>query len=264
MAKAKKKTSTNRETAFVDVDKDTVDDRGFFCYMSKKKSEGYKRKLAWLKDRFDEGMRIKMLEKPGRGFIEYLHAEYAWRAVHAEGFMFVHCLWVVGKSKGQGLGRALLEECIADAKRSKMKGVVALTSKKVWLVGPKLFKSLGFECVEELDPGFSLMVKRFGKKGKKSDEPRFAGDWDKKAEVCGKGLTILRSDQCPYVVDAVKVALEAAEEAGIKSQVIELKTRDDVINRCPNPYGVFGLALDGKPLSYHYLLKKDLVPLLTK
>lgn len=42
-----------------------------------------------------------MLELPERGFIEYLPGEHAWRAVHADGYLFIHCLWVVGKSKGK-------------------------------------------------------------------------------------------------------------------------------------------------------------------
>jgi len=38
--------------------------------------------------------------------------------------MVIHCLWVIGKIKKQGLGRKLLEECFKDAK--DMNGVVAI------------------------------------------------------------------------------------------------------------------------------------------
>lgn len=99
-----------RQTApeILDVAAGNVDQTGFFCFMSKKKSEGYQRKLRWLKERFAEGMSIKMLALPQRGFIEYIPGEHAWRAVHADGYMLIHCLWVVGKSKGHevflGLG----------------------------------------------------------------------------------------------------------------------------------------------------------------
>lgn len=67
--------------SIIDVTRSNVDETGFFCYMSKRKSEGFRRKLAWVKARFAEGMRIKMLEPPERGFIEYIPGEYAWRAV---------------------------------------------------------------------------------------------------------------------------------------------------------------------------------------
>ena len=45
----------------ITVTAQNIETTGFFCYMSKKKSEGYGRKLKWLKDRFNEGMRIDLL-----------------------------------------------------------------------------------------------------------------------------------------------------------------------------------------------------------
>ena len=75
----------------IDVTADNVEETGFFCLMSRRKSDGYRRKLSWLKARFDEGLRIKMLDlsQGGRGFIEYIPGEYAWRPVEASGFFFI-------------------------------------------------------------------------------------------------------------------------------------------------------------------------------
>jgi hypothetical protein len=103
MTKPKSKESSAAPfSEIITVTAQNIETTGFFCYMSKKKSEGYGRKLKWLKDRFNEGMRIKLLKLPERGFIEYIPGEHAWRAVHADGYLFIHCLWVVGKSKGKG------------------------------------------------------------------------------------------------------------------------------------------------------------------
>lgn len=248
----------SKTPAILDVTADTVDQTGFFCFMSKKKSEGYQRKSAWLKDRFVEGLRIKMLELPERGFIEYIPGEHAWRAVHADGYLFIHCLWVVGKSKGQGFSTVLLDACAADAKRLKMRGIAMVTSEKVWLAGRRAFERYGFECVDAVPPAFSLMVKRFGKHA----PPTFAGGWEEKARALGKGLSVIRSDQCPYVVDATAAALAAADRVGVTHRVVELKSRAEVLSRSPSPYGVFGLVFDGELLSYHYQLEKDLAPLL--
>lgn len=251
-------TSTASTNDIINIGPADLETHGFFCYMSKKKSEGYRRKLAWLKDRFAEGLRLKLLKLPERGFIEYMPGESAWRAVHAEGFMLIHCLWVVGRSKGRGLGKALLNECVADAQRSKLKGVAMVTSEKVWMSGRRILDAQGFECVDTAPPSFALMVKKFGKQ----PSPSFAGNWEQKARACGPNLTILRSDQCPYIVDAVALAEATAAKAGVQSQVIELCSRDDLLRRSPSPYGVFGLVLDGRLLSYHYQLEKDLLPLL--
>jgi len=240
----------------IDVNEENVDDIGFFCYMSKKKSIGYKRKLEWLSARFSEGMRIKLLELPDRGFIEYLPGEHAWRAVDAKGYMFVHCLWVVGRSKGKGYASALLEECIENAAAEKMKGVAMLTSEKNWLLKRQFLEKHGFERVEDAPPSFSLMVKRFGK----SRLPFLLDNAATVQRKFPKGLTIFRSDQCPYIEDATTAAVNAAEKAGISKRVVELNGADEVRTLSPTPFGVFGIVLNGSLLSYHYMLEKDLLP----
>lgn len=237
-----------------DVNAGNVEQTGFFCYMSRRKSAGYKRKLEWLKDRFAEGMRLKMLGSGERGFIEYLPAEYAWRPVEAEGYMFIHCLWVVGKSKGKGYGKKLLDAVVRDARKAGMKGVAILASEGNWLVGPKLLERNGFEVVDEARPRFVLMARRFGR----SQPPRFAGGWEQKAKRFGKGLTVVRTDQCPYIDDAVNSVREAASERGFRFREVVLKSAEDVRKRCPSAYGTFSIVLDGRLFSYHYLTKNDL------
>lgn len=244
----------------IDVNAANIDASGFFCYMSKKKAAGYKRKLAWLKDRFSEGMRIKLLELPDRGFIEYLPGEHAWRTVDARGYMFIHCLWVVGKSKGKGYARALLDACIRDARRSGLKGVAMLTSEKVWLINKRLLAAHGFECVAEAAPSFSLMVKRFGK----GALPTFIDNTETIRQHFKQGLTVFRTDQCPYIEDAATAAVKTAQKAGVKGRVVELRSAQEVRAFSPSPYGTFGLVLDGELLCYHYLQEKDLLPLLLR
>ncbi len=242
----------------LDVNDSNLDDLGFFCYMSKRKSAGYRRKRDWLKARFAEGMRVKLLELPDRGFIEYIPGEHAWRAVDAKGYMFIHCLWVVGKSKGKGFASALLDECLSDAKTAKMKGVAMLTSEKNWLLERRFLEVHGFERVAEAPPSFSLMVNRFGK----SPPPSLLDNSAGLRRRYRHGLTVIRSDQCPYIEDATATALAAAEKAGMESRVVELKSAGEVRELSPTPFGVFGMMLNGQLISYHYMLEKDLVPLL--
>ena len=56
-----------KKIELIDVTQANVAESGFFCYMSKRKSEGFLRKLGWVRARLDEGMRIKMLNLPERG-----------------------------------------------------------------------------------------------------------------------------------------------------------------------------------------------------
>jgi len=245
----------------VEVNKGNLSEKGFFCYMSKKKSEGYQRKLKWLMDRFDEGMKIKMLDlrQRGRGFIEYIPGEFAWRAVNAKGYMFIHCIWVAGKSKGKGYATLLLNECTKDAERTGMKGVAAVTSEGNWLVGKKFFLRHGFESTDQYPP-FELMAKKFDN----ATSPSFSADFDERLKTYRKGFTIIRSDQCPYVDAAVRAALDAAKELGISTKVIELKSSEDVRKLSPSPYGVFGITYGRTLVSYHSLAKKELMKNLEK
>lgn len=243
----------------VEVNSENVSKQGFFCYMSKRKSEGYQRKLKWLRDRFDEGLKIKMLDlrQGGRGFIEYTPGEFGWRAVNAKGYMLIHCIWVAGKSKGKGYATLLLNECMKDARKTEMKGVAVVTSEGNWLVGKEFFLKHNFESVDR-HPPFTLMVKKFGN----APSPSFSGDFDERLTECGKGLTIIRSDQCPYIDAAVKAASDTANELSINTKVIELKSSEDVRKLSPSPYGVFGIVYDGKLVSYHSMAKKDLMNIL--
>lgn len=240
----------------VSVNKENVSNTGFFCYMSKKKTEGYQRKLRWLKDRFDEGMKIKMLDlkQGGRGFIEYTRGKYAWRAVDAKEYMLVHCIWVAGKSKSKGYGSLLLNECIKDAKNAGMKGVAMVTSEGNWLVGKKFLQKNSFESVDQYPP-FELLVRKFSN----APSPSFSGNFEQKLKRYGEGLTIIRSDQCPYIDAGVKAALEAGKELGTKTQVVELKSAEDIRQLSPSPYGVFHIVYEGRLLNYHVMPKKELI-----
>jgi L-amino acid N-acyltransferase YncA len=243
------------QVEIVTVDADNVEQQGFFCYKSKPKSVGYAQKLDWLRERFAEGMRIKIVYEGKRsvGFIEYLPGEYAWRAVHAPGYLLVHCIWVVGRAKNQGYGQRLLDECLQDARQSGAHGVVAVTTSRVWLADKKLFLKAGFEVVDQAPPAFELLVLRFDD----APLPAFPTDWPERAARFGPGLTILRSDQCPYIEDATREVVELGREYGVEARVVRLTSGQEVQAAAPTAYGVFQIVYDGELVSYHYLGRKE-------
>jgi hypothetical protein len=58
--------------------------------------------------------------------------------------------------------------------------------------------------------------------------------------------------------DAVQQAVDALAERGIEADVVKLESSAEVRAHSPTPYGVFGIVIDGRLLSYHYLGKKEL------
>ncbi len=95
-----------REYEIVDTNADNIGGCGICRYKSGK-NEGRRRKLDWLKKRYAEGLRFKVLrsrEFGDIGMIEYAPGSHAWRPVEAEGYLVIHCLMVNSKHKGKGLG----------------------------------------------------------------------------------------------------------------------------------------------------------------
>lgn len=208
----------------LDINSDNVDQYGFFCMRSKRKSEGYQRKQNWLKQRFQEGLKLKIIRNDDfpMGFIEYIPSEYAWRAIKAENYFVIHCLWILGGNKGKGYGTKLLDQCIEDARNEGKSGVAMVTSSKNWLADKSLFIKFGFESVDSAPP-FELIVKKLND----SPLPKFTGDWENRIRNYQSGLTVLFSDQCPYIYAAVKALQETAEELEIPFTSIEMQDCKD-------------------------------------
>jgi len=235
----------------ITVDETNVDERGFFCYMSKRKSPGYQQKRAWLEARFTEGMKIKILHEIGGrdvGFIEYLPSENAWRAVQAQDYLLIHCLWVVGKGKGKGYGSLLLQECLKDAHAQKKQGVLMVSSDRIWLAGKDIFLKNGFVEVDQVLP-FRLLVYTFNSQ----TQPSFPTDWEDRQKRFGTGLTVIRTPQCPYIENGVTEVLQIAEELGMPVKVVEFHSAQELQAQSPSPFGVFGIVYEGKLLSYYFV-----------
>ena len=252
------------EIEIIDTNADNICDYGF-CGIKNIKQEGYKRKTDWLKKRFSEGMRFKILHSAKEGFvgmIEYIPGRYAWRAVEAKGYMVIHCLFVLYKKyQGKGYGSQLIEECIKDAKREKMNGVAAVTRKGPWLAKKELFLKNGFELVGKAPPDFELLVKKFKKS---APSPKFGGDWRERLGKYSKGLTIIRSDQCPYLEKWVGEISETAQgKFGLKAKIVELKTCKDAQN-APSAYGTFSIVYNGKLIAVQPISNKRFINIMKK
>jgi len=236
----------------IDTNTDNILEYGVCGYKNIKRP-GYPEKIEWLKDRFPEGLKIKTLhsDKDGtQGMIEYIPGEYCWRPVEASGYMFIHCIFAGFKRayKGKGYGSLLVDECLKDARKENLHGVAVVTRKGPFMADKELFVKKDFEVVDTAPPDFELLVKKFNKT---APTPKFKGDWEERQSQYGKGLTIIRADQCPYTVKNVKEICETTEkEYGIKPDIIELKNCEEAQNS-PCPFGTFCIIYNGKVIAHH-------------
>jgi GNAT superfamily N-acetyltransferase len=232
----------------IDTNASNVGDHSF-CGFKDTRNEGHKRKTAWLKKRFAEGLKFKVLQVDGddAGMIEHAPGEHTWRPVDARGYLVVHCLMISTKRyKGKGYGTLLVEDCVRDAQRAQLNGVAVVSSSGTWMASGDIFRRCGFECVDTAEPSFELLVRKL----RKAPSPRFRTGWDKALREYGSGLTIIKSDQCPCIAKSTDDILQVCKKLRIHAKIVELKSGAQARN-APSAYGIFNVIHDGKLVADH-------------
>jgi len=215
-----------------------------FCGYKNARNLGFRLKTNWLKKRYAEGLRYKVLrsrEFGDIGMIEYALGNHAWRPVEAEGYLVIHCLMVNSKHKGKGLGTLLLDSCLRDAQKSKCRGVAVVTSSDSFMAGSDFFIKAGFVPLDS-SPPYELLVKKLKKT---APDPRFIVKKERLLKRHKKGLTILAADQCPMVPKCVADIAAVSRTLGLKPQVVRVRSAE-ASRELPTPYGMFSIIYDGK------------------
>ena len=249
------------DVTIINIDENNISKYPPKCFLNPK-NEGYLIKREWLQKRFSDGLIVKQLytkdEKKCIGFVEYVPGEYAWRAVDAKGYLFIHCIWISpNKYKDKGYGSLLIEECIKDAEKQGKCGVAVLTSEGPFMAGKGLFLKNGFKSVSSAKPSFELMIKTL----KKGPKPKFMS-WENQLSKYD-GLNIIYSNQCPWVARFINELDEIAQKKDLKLKVTELKNAKEAQN-APSVYASFNLVYDGKLLADHYISKTRFLNIINK
>lgn len=221
---------------------------GIGC-LTGKSHPGYQAKLEWLEKRFTEGLRF-LLYRDAEGkplaFLEYVPGEHAWRPVHAQGWLFAHCLWVYPRGqKVGGLGTQLVRAFVAEAREAGAIGAAAMVSDGPWMAGKQVFLQNGFDLVTEADR-FELVAHRFAE----GPAPRFRDISENLSQY--QGLNLVYSDQCPMLPKSVDALVTMAAERGLELKIHVLDS-PAAAQRAPSYYGVFNLVWNGRLLADHYV-----------
>lgn len=246
----------------ITVDKTNIDSEHICCAISEKKGENcVGSKKAWLKKRFDDGLVFKKLDERGKVFIEYIQGEHCFAPINAKGYMYINCLWVSGKFKGQGYANLLLDACIEDAKDMGMFGIVALGSKKKmhFLTDPEFLKYRGFTVADSANPSFELLYLPFKKTEK--NLPSFK-DSVKKGEINTKGVVIYYSNGCPHTDKYLPLEEGVLKALDLKYKIIHLKTTKEA-QKAPTPCTNYSLFVDGNFITSEILTEKRLIKVLS-
>jgi len=233
----------------INVTPENVLKETLFC-VKNTSDPGFIKKNEWYTNRFQEGLRIRILKnEAGKpiGFIEYVPAKYAWRPINAPSYLFIHCMFVYSNNdKHQGYGSLMLEACKSDAKSNGYNGICVITSEGSWITNKNIFLQNGYSQIDKRDR-FELLVKKINTK---SPDPTL-NNWTL-LQRNYKGWNLVYADQCPWHEKSVLALQSVAREVGIDLKVQKLISCKEA--QCaPSGFGVFSLLNDGKLIEDHYL-----------
>ncbi len=239
----------NNDISIIDLTPENIADYGVCGYKDVEKHLELRRKIQWFKEYYPKGLRIKaLISKSGgyQGMLEYIPGKYAHRPVDAEGYMFIHCIFVGFKKefKGKGYASLLIDECIEESKKEKMLGVAVVTRKGSFMAGKDFFLKKHFRLVDKAKPDFELLSLKFDENAK---DPAFK---KMSAQKYSEGLTIIRSPQCPYSVKNVDAIIETAKELNLQPSLVELTDSESAQNS-PCPFGTFCIVYNGEVVTHH-------------
>lgn len=218
----------------------------------KKTAPGVALKKEWMKNRFQDGLIFRKADVRGKVFIEYLPAENAWCPIEAEGYMFINCFWVAGRYQKQGYGTELLHSCLHDSAGKKGIVIVSSAKKKPYLSDKAYLLKNGFEVADTAQPYFELLVKRL-----KDDAvmPKFKETVRTPSITYRRGLTVLYTDQCPFVDYHVHNELDIiGQEFNIPIQRIKLESKEQA-QQSPAVFTTYSAFYNGDFLTHEILTK---------
>lgn len=230
----------------ITLDKSNLDKEHICCAISDKKcKESYELKKDWLSKEFNNGYVFRRIDARAKVFIEYGPAEKGWVPIDAPNYLLINCFWVSGQYKGNGYGKELLRLALDDAKSQGRDGLVTVvgTKKFHFMSDTKWLLRQGFETVEALPTGFSLLAKKINSN---ANNPRFNETVINGETKNTSGLVAYFSNRCPFSEYHVKTSLtETANKRKLQLKIIKLETMEQA-QSAPTPATIFSLFFNGK------------------
>ena len=207
---------------FINLTEENLATEQLCCIIrSKKAHPGVEAKRAWLAQRLKEGHVFRKLKnEKACAFIEYAPLETAWTPICGRNCIYIYCLWVNGAPRGHGIGRALMEYCLNDARAQGKSGVCLLGAQKqkAWLSDQTFARKFGFECVDSTADGYQLLALSFD-----GTTPAFSPAARMQC-IESPELTVYYSPQCPFIQQSIDKISAYCTENAVPLQLMPVDT----------------------------------------
>lgn len=221
---------------------ENIDSERFCCF---NQGDTYKRK--WLKEQLKQGHIFRKLNIDGKVFIEYAPLELSYVPILGENYLYIYCLKVETKYKGNGYGKELLNYVINEAKRLNKSGVcvLATTKKQLFMQEDSFFLHHQFKVVDKIGH-YELLALSFN-----STYPYFSPTINN--HIDDKQTTIYYTYQCPYVQSRIE---ELTKSYNIK--LIEVNSLNQAKN-LPCLFNNYALFINKKFITCSILNLKEYI-----
>jgi ribosomal protein S18 acetylase RimI-like enzyme len=230
----------------IELNPENIANEHICCAFSDKKcADSYQAKKDWLTREFNNGYIFRRIDARAKVFVEYGPAENAWIPIAAPNYLNINCFWVSGKYKKNGYGKELIRTVMEDAQKQGKDGLVTVvgTKKFHFMSDTKWLLRQGFEEVEQISSGFSLLAKKLNPQ---ASNPVFKESVRSGTCPEDKGIVVYYSNRCPYAeFHARESMVETAKNRNIPLKIIKLESMEQAQN-APSPATIFSLFLDGK------------------
>jgi ribosomal protein S18 acetylase RimI-like enzyme len=235
------------------IDATNIDQEHICCAIGNDKANKQRAqsKKDWLTERFAEGLVFQRFDARGKFFIEYMPIEKCWKPLVGKNYMVIHCLWVSGQYKGQGLSTRLLDACLAEARARHMDGVVVVSSSSVkpFLTDKRFFVKHGFTVVDTAAPYYELLALTFNAK---APLPRFVESTKQSRNLPKQGFAIVYSNQCPFMDEYVDIMANVLAGLAQPCVIRKLQSHQDV-QQYGSPFGTLGVYYNGRLVSHELM-----------
>jgi len=110
-----------------------------------------KRRIDWLQSMYKKGSRVKIasIDDNQAGFLHIMPIEICPWGPIGQDLMVIPCLTVIGKAKGRGIGRALINSAEEETKYQGRKGIITMGYyHNHWFMPAPFFENCGFSLIE--------------------------------------------------------------------------------------------------------------------
>ncbi|HZY95049.1 MAG TPA: GNAT family N-acetyltransferase [Candidatus Bathyarchaeia archaeon] len=209
----------------VDLTAETIDNSISLCIGSKPGDEfARQQKRRWLESRIPQRAGGKLAYSDGQlvGMAEYTPVEDSPFPVSGKDLLHIHCIWVLPRFQGKGIGDELVKACVHQARTLRKTGLSVIACDDPLFMPASFFLHEGFASLDKRDHE-ELMWKDL----ENSRPPRFLErKYSPRTSSRNVLVNVLYCAQCPWSVKAQRRMESVAREfPDVAVQSIEVENR---------------------------------------